>query len=136
MENANAANGRLTINSDYFPTVSEIPGDHEYNDRYYIETGSNGATYKKKWCLLGEITEANAIMRPRLMVRDRTGTSFVVALYFDNNVDASRILSKFKRGYTVAMMTALGHNFLDGSAGVRVEDEDEITVSAIPSPFP
>lgn len=121
---------RLTTNPDYFPVFRDIPGDHEYNDRYYVETGTSSATYKKKWCLLGEITQADAFPRPRLVVSDRTGISFVVALYLDRSVNASRILSKFKTGYTVAIMTALGHYFLDGSAGCRIEDEEDITVSA------
>lgn len=126
MDNLN----RLTTNSEHFPAFRDIPGDHEFNDRYYIELGDSGATYKKRWCLIGEITQADAFPRPRLVVRDRTGTSFVVALYLDRSVNATRILSKFKKGYTVAIMTALGHYFLDGSAGCRIEDEEDITVSA------
>lgn len=126
MDNPN----RLTTNPDYFPAFRDIPGEHEYNDRYYVETGETEATYKKKWCLIGEITQADTFARPRLVVRDRTGTSFVVALYLDRSVNATRILSKFKKGYTVAIMTALGHHFLDGTVGCRIEDEEDITVSA------
>lgn len=132
MDNPN----RLTTNPDYFPPFRDIPGDHEYNDRYYVETGTDGAAYKKKWCLIGEITQADAFPRPRLVVRDRTGASFVVALYLDRDPnDSIRILSKFKKGYTVAVMMALGHYFLDGSAGCRIEDQEDITVSITLFPF-
>lgn len=123
---------RLTTNSDYFPAFRDVPGDHIYDSRYY--TDGEISHYKKNWCLIGEITEASTLMRPRLVVRDRNGASFVVALYLDKDVDASRILSKFKTGYTVALMYALGHLFLDGTTGVRIEDEDEITVNIPPPP--
>lgn len=122
----------LTTNPDYFPAFCDIPGEHEYNDRYYVEIGSSGAEYKKKWCLIGEITQADTFIRPRLVACDRTGASFVVALYLDKNDNASRILSKFKKGYTVAVAMALGHYFLDGSAGCRIEDAEDITVSVAP----
>lgn len=84
--------------------------------------------------MIGEITQADTLVRPRLVVRDRTGASFVVALYLDRAINASRILSRFKKGYTVAIMTALGHYFQDGTAGCRIEEEDEITVS-VEAPF-
>lgn len=124
----NNASGRLITNPEYFPAFKDIPGDHVDDPRYY--TDGDSATFKKHWCLIGEITEANSFVRPRLVVRDRAGTSFVVALYLDNGVDASRILSRFKPGSTVAIMYALGHFFMDGTTGCRVEDQDEITVSA------
>lgn len=122
----------LTTNSDYFPAFRDIPGENEWDDRYYNEvTDDPASSYKKNWCLIGEIIEANTLIRPRLVVRDRTGATFVVALYLDNGADAARILSKFKTGYTVALMHPLGHFFMDGTVGVRTEEEDEITVSAL-----
>lgn len=55
---------RLTTNPDYFPAFRDIPGDHEYKDDYYFEIGSSEAGYKKKWCLIGEITQADTLLRP------------------------------------------------------------------------
>ncbi|KAI8624396.1 hypothetical protein F5Y19DRAFT_318158 [Xylariaceae sp. FL1651] len=112
---------------DYFVTFRDIPGDHVDDDRYY-EDMAGGLTYKKHWCLLAEIIQADTIIRPRLVCRDAVGREFVVAFYPDNQDDMPRLLAGFKVGNTIAIFYALGHAFLDGSVGVRVEDADEVVI--------
>ncbi|ORY68941.1 uncharacterized protein BCR38DRAFT_424825 [Pseudomassariella vexata] len=120
-------------NRAYFPSFADLPGEHQYDARYYIDSTDpslppGSATYKKHWILLGDIIEANTFLRPRLVARDRRGHMFVVALYLDEPEDMTRLVPHFKVGNTVALMHPLAHSFLDGSHGVRIEDGDEITI--------
>ncbi|KAI1347682.1 hypothetical protein F5Y01DRAFT_294534 [Xylaria sp. FL0043] len=79
-------------------------------------------------CLLAEIISAENFIRPRLVCRDREGNEFIVAFYHDDEADMPRILKHFKPGNTIALFNAVGHSFLDGSIGVRVENSHECMI--------
>ncbi|KAF2634060.1 hypothetical protein P280DRAFT_384817, partial [Massarina eburnea CBS 473.64] len=78
------------------------------------------------WVLLGEIVHVSSGSHPRIIARDRDGNPFTVAL--NNDVDASRILKEWKVGGTVALMHPLARLFLDGTMGVKVKYEVDITI--------
>lgn len=143
MATVNQKNGPLTTNSEYFPTFCEILNEHGFDERYLVGRPFN-ADWKKQWCLIGEITNLNTSRPARLVlgVRDRTGAPFVVSLSLDlddksGQARLTKLRSRFKIGYTVAAMRAMRHQFAQGTLGIRVKDQDEITVRPnIFYPFP
>lgn len=109
---------------EHFPAFKDLPGEHAWDDRYLA-----GATNRKHWCLLGEIIQAETIGRPRIVAKDFTGNQFTVVFHPDDEDDMPRLLGKFHRGNTIAIMEPLVHVFPDRTLGVRVEDSDEVLVS-------
>ncbi|KAI0603051.1 hypothetical protein F4775DRAFT_531943 [Biscogniauxia sp. FL1348] len=120
----------------YFPAFAEVPGDHVADDRYHVDVDpavdvgypAGGMINRKHWCLLGQVVQADTLIRPRLVARDVRGREFVVAFYPEDRADMPRLLRDFKPGNTIAIMYALGHYFLDGTAGVRVEETDQVII--------
>lgn len=82
---------------------------------------------KRHWCFFGEIVNVVTFGRLVIHVRDVTGRELRVALYDDNR--GRKFMSTSIRGHTVAILYALSHAFLDGGSGIKVEDEDNMTVS-------
>ncbi|KAI1488120.1 hypothetical protein F5X96DRAFT_105872 [Biscogniauxia mediterranea] len=121
---------------DYFPAFADVPGDHVADERYLVDVDpavdvgypAGSMRNRKHWCLLGEILQADTLMRPRIVARDARGGEFVVTFYPDEPGDMPRLLRGFKPGRTIAIMYALGHYFLDGTAGVRVEETDQVII--------
>lgn len=117
---------------DYFPSFRNCPGEHAWDDRYLVEADSgnpeSALTNKKHWCLLGEIIDANTMIRPEIVAKDYEGHEFVVAFYPDDRNDMPRLLKNFTVGNTIAIFYPLVHGFLDGTWGIRVEDSDEVIV--------
>ncbi len=89
---------------------------------YYTTNYSPG----RHWCLFGEITDVESFLRLRLIVRDRLGKDFVVAFYPDHGEDVDS--KRYQKGYTVAILYAHQHGFLDQTMGIRQEDLDTIQV--------
>lgn len=117
---------------NFFPAFRDCPGEHVWDDRYLRDSDpddpDSAGVNRKHWCLLGEIIQADTFIRPRIVAKDHTGVSYVVAFYPDNPDDMPRLLKDFKVGNTIAIFYPLVHNFLDGSLGVRVEESDEVLV--------
>ncbi|RYP45127.1 hypothetical protein DL768_008485 [Monosporascus sp. mg162] len=80
-------------NRDFFPSFRDCPAD-EWDERFFRE--DEPGIHCKQWCLLGEIIQADTIIRPRLVTKDYKGDSFVVAFYPDDEDDMPRILKDFK----------------------------------------
>ncbi|KAI1774848.1 hypothetical protein F4818DRAFT_416949 [Hypoxylon cercidicola] len=117
---------------EYFPSFVDCPGEHAWDDRYFEDAHpsdpTSAVTNRKHWCLLGEIIQADTLIRPRIVAKDYKGDRFVVAFYPDDTNDMRRLLQNFKVGNTIAIFYALVHNFLDGSVGVRVEKSDRVLI--------
>lgn len=84
---------------------------------------ADGFNYRpfKHWCFLAEIVDVGTFLRLRLEVKDRAGQISPLCFYTDDRgeeVPASRL----RRGYTVAVLYAKKHGFLDMSVGIRHEE--------------
>jgi hypothetical protein len=83
-------------------------------------------------CFLGEITEIGSYpMRLELMLKDVDGDTVKVSFYTDERgleIPASRL----RKGYTVAILDAVNHYFLDGTSGIRHEDPGAMKVQHTP----
>jgi hypothetical protein len=95
-----------------FPPFSALPGDDG------------------RWCYLGEIEDYAGFIRLVLETRDRDGKGATVALYTPDS--GKSLQNSCKKGYTVAVLDAHQHSFLDGRHGVRVEDDESIKVGSCP----
>ncbi|KAL7628303.1 hypothetical protein AAE478_002503 [Parahypoxylon ruwenzoriense] len=118
---------------EFFPSFHDCPGESLWDSRYFRDTNPDdpdggAGTHRKHWCLLGEIIEADTIIRPRIVAVDYQGNKFVVAFYPDNEDDMPRLLQRFKVGNTIAIFYPLVHLFLDGSTGTRIEESDEVLI--------
>lgn len=127
-------------NQRNFPPFLQCPENplssvfYEYNsDILGPDYNATTLGQKRHWCLLGEITHVMQIGRIRVEVRDRTGQVFPVAFYLDTGPPLD--VRTFKVGYTIAVLYAKRHQFLDGTIGVREEELDNFKVTAIPFIF-
>lgn len=126
------ANLRNIMSFPYFKGIDGLPRDWEpnYNDvipRCMTETDSES---QKHWAFLGEITHIEAAWRVRLIVKDKTGLQLPIAFYTETRgreIGASML----RVGYTVAILYASQHGFLDGTVGIRHEDPGRLQVSSI-----
>lgn len=114
-------------NKTAFPAFHSCPYEDDINLTYY--TSSDGFVFcpSRHWCLLGEIVDVSHFMRLRLEVKDRDGLVVPVAFYLDGNPAVD--VNQYKVGYTVAILYAHQHPFLDLTTGVRLEDEKHIKAS-------
>ncbi|TDZ24912.1 Histone-lysine N-methyltransferase SMYD1 [Colletotrichum orbiculare MAFF 240422] len=108
-------------NTWFFPDLERIDGPGQ-GTPFYDEEGDY-------WCLLAQINEADFLLRPRLVVTDRQGNEFVVALYHDRRQDERLVPRKFKpgSGYNCVIPGSLSNIFrineqllsLQNSTGTR-----------------
>ncbi|KAF5241669.1 hypothetical protein FAUST_3743 [Fusarium austroamericanum] len=123
------ANLRNIMSFPYFKGIDGLPRDWEpnYNDvipRCMTETDSES---QKHWAFLGEITHIEAAWRVRLIVKDKTGLQLPIAFYTEirgREIGASML----RVGYTVAILYASQHGFLDGTVGIRHEDPGRLRI--------
>ena len=117
----------------FFPVFPDLPGDDDLDLRYYDDPGSYGVIGPiKHWCLLVEIVQKIPYLRPTFKVKDKDNNELLVVFYFDNDVKMPAIWEKrCKEGGVMAIMYAVAHDFLDGQHGVRVEEVENVKVSAV-----
>ncbi len=108
-------------NNETFPIFAGLPGDIDIDLTFY--DAADGFTYgpRKHWCFLAEITDIESFLRVRLIVRDKAGATVPVAFYTDGR-GAEFAPSQLQSGYTVAILYAHQHSFLDGTIGIRQEE--------------
>ncbi|KAI0834412.1 hypothetical protein F5Y06DRAFT_279199 [Hypoxylon sp. FL0890] len=110
---------------EFFPSFCDCPYEQMRDDRY---TSNTTGMNRKHWCLLGDIIQADTIIRPRIVAEDFQGNQFVVAFYPDDPNDMPRLLKHFKVGNTIAIFYPLIHYFLDGTTGFRVDDSGKALI--------
>lgn len=98
------------------------------SDKYWKLSRSNYTyTPHRHWCFLGEIKEYNnGLVRVLLEVRDMGGHK--LPIYFHTDDRGASIYKSCKEGYTIAVMYAEQHGFLDGTTGLRVEEIKSVKV--------
>lgn len=109
-----------------FPTFRNCPFENDVDERYFTPSFEGPFDFKRHWCFLGEIMQADALLRLVMAVRDLEGTMATIACYDDER--GMQFASKAKPGSTVAIICGLTHGFIDGSDGFRVEDASSMRV--------
>lgn len=101
--------------------------EHYPDDRYRV----NGTLVPKAhWCLLSEIKWDFPLFSNQFWVKDRDANEYLVAFHLQNRRTYYEFIKgQCKDGYTLCLMYAEKHRFLDGrNIGVRVEDERVVKV--------
>jgi hypothetical protein len=113
-----------------FPSFEQLPGDNDLDlDFFHSEDGFSYHP-RKHWCFLAEIVDTVWIVRLNLHIRDKTGFETRILFHTDDRgkeIDSSMI----KNGYTVAVLYAQQHGFLDLSVGIRHENPTAIKVITV-----
>jgi hypothetical protein len=113
-----------------FPSFHDLPGDNDISLEHF--DSACGLWYKprKNWCFIAEIVDVTNFVRLRLTVKDKNDHIVPVAFYTD-----SRGLelgpSSVKNGFTVAILHAVQHGFLDLTVGIRHETRIALRVRSI-----
>ncbi|KAL8356723.1 hypothetical protein RB601_001843 [Gaeumannomyces tritici] len=104
-----------------FPSFNELPEENDLDLEFYESTNGFSYSPRKHWCFLAEIIDIENFLRLRLIVKDGAGHDAVVAFY---TPDRGRELdpSCIRKGFTLAILYAEQHGFLDMSTGIRLED--------------
>lgn len=112
-------------NPVHFPFFDACPSEYGVDPNFYSNT--EGVYYQpsRHWCLLASVLEVIHFVRLRLVAQDATGKRINIAFYLESGVPPN-----VKVGDTIAVLYAPQHHFLDGTAGVRVEEGDEVLVCA------
>ena len=110
-----------------FPSFEDLPGENDISLDFFDSTDGFSYRARKHWCFLAEIIEVEAFMRLRLIVKDKADHIVPIAFYTDDRgreIDASLL----KEGFTVAILYAEQHGFLDLTVGIRHESLPTIKV--------
>ena len=114
-----------------FPSFRALPDENEVDPEFY--DSEDGFTYRprKHWCFLGEIVDVDEFLRLKLIVEDRGGKKIPVLFYTDtrgSEINPSRV----REGFTVVVLYAEKHGFLDMTRGIRHEQPKMLVVSSFP----
>jgi hypothetical protein len=108
-------------NDEKFPIFAGLPGENDINLTFY--DAADGFSYmpRKHWCFLAEIIDIESLFRVKLIVQDKAGATVPVAFHTDGR-GTEFAPSQLRSGYTVAILYAHRHSFLDLTIGIRQEE--------------
>ncbi|KAK3984905.1 SET domain-protein [Cladorrhinum sp. PSN332] len=118
-------------NEETFPPFSKLPEEYDINLSFYEISSSNVYKPRRHWCFLAEICDVEGFIRLRLIVRDKRGATAPVAFYTDDK--GAEFTHQAQSGFTVAILYANQHGFLDMTVGVRLEESSIFKI--IPAPL-
>ena len=113
-----------------FPPFDDLPEEYDINLEFYESTDGFSFRPRKHWCFLAEIIEVMTFLRLRLIVKDKTDRTVPIHFYTEDRgleLDPSYV----REGYTVAILYAEQHGFLDFSVGIRHENPTVIKVKPL-----
>lgn len=115
-----------------FPTFAALPHEYATDPPHWKEVSPFFFKQARHWCFLGEIIEVIPWVRLMLRVNDKDGMSALVAFHDDERGKA--FAQACKTGRTVAVLDPLLHPFMDGSQGIRIENDhiEERRVRVLP----
>ncbi|KAM0198329.1 hypothetical protein ACHAQI_012377 [Fusarium lateritium] len=110
-----------------FPAFEDLP-DEDNVDLDYFQT-EDGFSYHpwRHWAFLSEIVNAEFLFRQRLLVRDGSDQQIPIAFY-TSQVGREITPEMLKPRYTVVVLYAESHAFMDFSQGIRHENQKTLKV--------
>lgn len=108
-------------NNEAFPIFAGLPEENDINLAFYNTVDGFSYMPRKHWCFLAEIIDIELFIRTKLIVRDKEGATVPVTFYTDGK-GTEFAPSQLQPGYTVAILYAQKHSFLDLTTGIRQEE--------------
>lgn len=105
-------------NEAAFPAFEDLPGENDVNLDFYQSEDGFSYRPRRHWAFLGEIMNVDSLFRLRLLVKDKRDQQIPIAFY-TSQVGNEIAPSILKAGYTVVVLYAEIHGFLDLSYGIR-----------------
>jgi SET domain len=113
-----------------FPPFDDLPGENDIDLEFYESADGFSYRPRKHWCFLTEIIDVEKFLRLRLIVKDKSDRIVPIAFYTDNR-GLELDQSYAQKGFTVAILYAEQHGFLDLSVGIRHENPTAIKVKLL-----
>lgn len=110
----------------HFPTWSNLPNEQDLFTNPY-----HGASPKKHYCFLGEITEHFTLIRLQIHLRDLSRTAVIPLFLRTPGRETEVPQGLCKKGNTVAVLYPFQHDLMAGDTGIRLEDEELIKVGCL-----
>jgi hypothetical protein len=105
-----------------FPAFDGLPEENNVSLEFYESADGSSYRPRKHWCFLAEIIDVEKFLRLRLIVKDKSGRIVPIAFYTDDRgLELDPLYAQ--EGFTVAILYAEQHGFLDLSVGIRHEDQ-------------
>lgn len=114
-------------NEATFPPFDGLPDENELSLDFYQSADGFSFRPRKHWCFLAEITDVERFLRLRLIAQDKNNQSIPIAFHTDDRGFELDPLS-LQEGFTVAVLYAEQHGFLDMSVGIRHENPSMMKV--------
>ncbi|KAK0624286.1 hypothetical protein B0T14DRAFT_565569 [Immersiella caudata] len=108
-------------NEATFPPFTKLPEEYGIDLSFHESSGPFEYQPSRHWCFLAEISEVEIFIRLRLIVRDKQGAVVPVAFYTDDR--GEEFVYQARKGFTVMILYADQHFFLDMTTGIRLEEE-------------
>ena len=103
-----------------FPPFDNLPAEYDVDLEFF--ESANGFSYspRRHWCFLAEIIDIEHFLRLRLIVKDKIQRELPVAFHTDDRGVELDLLC-VKKGFTVAILYAEQHGFMDFTVEIRHE---------------
>ncbi|KAK6336449.1 hypothetical protein TWF696_002002 [Orbilia brochopaga] len=114
-------------NETTFPAFEDLPGDNDISLDYWDTVEGFSYHPRRHWCFLSEIVDVQSLIRLQFFVKDKNGREVPIFFYTDgrgSELDPARI----RPGFTVAVLYAEQHGFLDFSVGIRHENPTSMKI--------
>ena len=111
-----------------FPCFTALPDENELDLDFYESDDGSFYQPSKHWCLFAEIVDTEHFMRMRLIVKDKRGHEIPVVFHTPargDELDPRHV----QKGFTLAILYAVQHGFLDMSVGIRHESRTALRVN-------
>jgi hypothetical protein len=121
---------RRLAERDSLPALDGLPEENDVSLEFYESADGFSYRPRKHWCFLAEIIDDKKFLRLRLIVKDKSGRTVPITFYTDDRgleLDPSYA----QEGFTVAILYAEQHGFLDLSVGIRHEDPTVMKVKPL-----
>jgi hypothetical protein len=114
-------------NTITFPSFANLPAEDGINSLYYapnLQTGIYRPT--RHWAFLAEIVDFTMFIRLRIDVKDNSGRVLPVWTHTDDR--GKGLAQQCQQGSTLVVTYAEKHYFMDGTAGIKLEEGSSFRV--------
>ncbi|KAI1739551.1 heterokaryon incompatibility protein-domain-containing protein [Xylaria scruposa] len=114
-----------------FPGFIDLPDRNSIDPEFYRISNTGSYRPRRHWCFLGEIVDFATLIRLQMEIKDVDGTTIPLFFYTDNR-GSELAPAQVQKGYTVAILYAMRHQFMSSELGIRHEDPRMMKIFPLP----